>query len=213
MAGGFMVKGQRVAEQDEDGLAAALIPVNKINVQGAQLRITNVPIGSVAYGSCGSSTTNIIQLWVTDILVPYNRTVSNIAFLQGSGSVTDNWVGVIYDSFGNIVASTALAGQAQSGADTWQVQPIALAYTPTGTTAGTFTSAAASSVQLYGPQQYFVGIQINNTSANAIRLLAASTFYGVCAGSVTAGTFGTIPATITPITTFTATKGPFIALS
>ena len=208
-----MVKGQRVAEQDEDGLAAALIPVNKINVTGGKLRITNVPIGSVAYGSLGSSTTNVIQLWVTDIFVPHNRTLTNIAFLQGSGSVTDNWVGVIYDSFGNIVASTALAGQAQAGADTWQVQPIALAYTPTGVTAGAFTSAAATTVQLYGPQQYYVGIQINNTSANAIRLMAASTFYDVCAGSVAAGTFGTIPATITPITTFTATKGPFVALS
>lgn len=213
MAGGFMVKGQRVAEQDEDGLAAALIPVNKINVPGGKLRITNIPIGGVAYGSLGSSTTNIVQLWITDIFVPHNRTVSNIEFLQGSGSVTDTWIGVIYDSFGNIVASTALAGQAQSGANTFQVQPIGLIYTPTGVTAGAFTSVAATSVQLYGPQQYFVAIQIANTSANAIRLIAASTYYDVCCGSATAGSYGTIPATITPVTTFTATKGPIVALS
>jgi len=205
--------GQRVADQSETNFQAAQAVNGKLNVPGGKLKISNVPIGSVAYSSLGTSTTNVIQLWTTDIFVPLNRVVSNIAFLQGSGSVTDNWVGVIYDSYGNIVASTALAGQAQSGASTFQVQAIALVYTQSATTAGTFSSAAATSVSLLGPQQYFVGIQINNTSANAINLVATNTFLDVCCGAITAGTFGTIPATITPVTTFTALKGPIAYLS
>ena len=212
MSLGYLQPGQRVADQSETSFTAGLNVNGKLNVPGGQLVVSNIPIGGVAYSSLATSTTNIVQLWTTDILVPYNRVVSNIQFLQGSGSVTDNWLGVIYDSFGNIVASTALAGIAQSGASTFQVQAIGLVYTFNPAT-NAWTSATATSVSLYGPQQYYVGIQIANTSANAIRLLAASTYSNVCCGSVAAGTFGTIPNTITPITTFTATKGPVVQLS
>lgn len=202
-----------VETQLETNFTAAINTNGAVNVPGGKLKVSNVPIGSVAYSSFGTSTTNVIQLWTTDIMVPLNRVVSNIAFLQGSGSVTDNWVGVIYDSRGNIVASTALAGQAQSGASTFQVQPIALVYSYNPSGAGSWSSSAATSVALQGPQQYYVGIQINNTSANAINLVATATFVDVCCGAITAGTFGTIPNTITPVTTFTALKGPIVYLS
>ena len=209
---GALIPGQRISDQTEDSFTAAQNAIGQLNVPGGQLAISNIPVGAVAYSSLGTSTTNIIQLWVTDIWLEVNRVVSNIQFLQGSGSNTDNWVGVIYDSYGHIVASTAVAGIAQSGANTFQTQAIGLAYSYNPVTAA-YTSAAATSVTLYGPQQYFVGIQINNTTANAIRLIAASTYTGVCCGSVAAGTFGTIPSTISPVTTFTATKGPIVLLS
>jgi hypothetical protein len=212
MSRGYLQPGQDIGNQSETNVTIAQNVNGKLNVPGGRLKVSNVPIGSVAYSSFGTSTTNVIQLWTTDILVPYNRVVSNIAFLQGSGSVTDNWIGVIYDSFGNIVASTALAGQAQSGASTFQVQAIGLVYTFNPAT-NTWSSATATSVSLYGPQQYYVGIQIDNTSANAINLVATNTFLDVCCGAITAGTFGTIPNTITPITTFTALKGPIAYLS
>lgn len=207
-----MIPGNRVADQTEDSFVAATNVTGQLNVPGGKLKVSNVPIGNVAYASLGTSTTNVIQLWTTDILVPLNRIVSNIAFLQGSGSVTDNWIGVIYDSYGHIVASTALAGIAQSGASTFQVQAIGLTYSYNPAT-GLYTSAPATSVALNGPAQYYVGIQINNTSANAINLVATNTFLDVCCAAVAAGTFGTIPSTITPLTTFTALKGPIVYLS
>jgi len=54
---------------------------------------------------------------------------------------------------------------------------------------------------------YFMVLQGNGTTAGAIATVAASTYVGITAGSI-AGTFGTLPATITFPTTFTANKAP-----
>ena len=153
-----------------------------------------------------TNTTDVIQLWVTDILVPYNRVVSNINILSGGTATTDNWLAAIYDSYGVLIASTALAGQLLATANTWQTQAIALTYAR-----GTTTSTAATSVKLSGPQQYYIAVQGNGTTAGAIQTVPAP--YQICAAAIAAGTFGTIPATITPPTTFTAAKAPIVYLS
>lgn len=90
-----------------------------------------------------------------------------------------------------LLGNSNLAGVVLSGASTFQEQTL------------------LSTVQLYGPAQYWIAIHGNGTAAGAIRTIAASTFPDVLAGSI-AGTFGTVPATITLPTTFTATKGPFV---
>jgi hypothetical protein len=66
-----------------------------------------------------------------------------------------------------------------------------------------------TTVQLYGPAQYWIAIQGNGTAAGAIQTIPASTFVDVLT-NVVAGTFGTVPATITPPTTFTAGQGPIV---
>jgi hypothetical protein len=48
---GYLVKGQRVADQPEDNFVAGQGVVGKTNVPGGQLRISNVAIGGVAYSS------------------------------------------------------------------------------------------------------------------------------------------------------------------
>ena len=206
MPGGYLQQGQNVSQQLETNFVAGTALNGKLNVAGGQLICSNIPIGSVALASIGTNTTDVIQLWVTDILVPYNRVVSNISMLSGGTSTTDNWLAAIYDSNGYLVASTALAGQVLATANTWQTQAIALTYAR-----GTTTSTAAASVQLYGPQQYYIAVQGNGTTAGALQTVPAP--YQICAGVITAGTFGTIPASITVPTTFTAAKAPIVYLS
>lgn len=161
-------------------------------VAGTRLAMSNVPIGSVAYASVGTNTTDIAgQLWVTDIWIPVSKMITKIGFLQGGTATTDNTLVAIYDSTGALLGNSNTAGVVLSGANTFQEQTL------------------LSAVQLYGPQQYFIAVQGNGTAAGAIQTIPASTFVDVVAGSI-AGVFGTVPATITVPTTFTATKGPFV---
>lgn len=206
MLAGQLEPGQAVSMQAEDNFTVAQNVLGKLPVAGGQLICSNIPIGSVALASIGTGTADIIQLWVTDILVPYNRVVKNISILSGGTATTDNWLAAIYDNSGNLIASTALAGQLLATANVWQTQPIALTYVR-----GSNTSTAATQVSLYGPQQYFIAIQGSGTAAGAIQTVPAP--YQICAGVIAAGTFGTIPATITVPTTFTAEKAPIVYLS
>ena len=210
MIGGILQPQERVGEQKEDNFTAATNVVGKVNVPGGQLICSNIPIGSVALASIGTNTADVIQLWVTDILVPYNRVVSNISYLSGGTATTDYILAAIYDSFGRLVASTSLAGALVATTNVWQTQAIALVYPASGVNS-VAAGTTATSVQLYGPQQYFVAIQGNGTTAGAIQTVPAP--YQICAGVIAAGVYGTIPATITVPTTFTAAKAPIVYLS
>lgn len=197
---GYLQPGQRIADQLETSLIAAQT-VNGGNATiGGKLRVSNIPIGSVAYGSLGTNSTDVAgQLWITDIFIPYNRAITKIGVLQGGTATTDNILAAIYDSRGKLVGSSAAAGSLLSGANTFKELAIAL----------DANGAAAASLQLYGPQQYFIAVQGNGTAAGAIRTVATATFIEIVATSAT-GTFGTIPASITVPTTFTADKAPIV---
>ena len=207
MPNGYLQPGQRVADQMETNFQAGVAVNGQLNVAGGQLICSNVPIGSVALASMGTNTTDIAgQLWITEIMVPYNRIVKNVSILSGGTATTDNWIAAIYDSYGILIAFAGLAsGQVLSGANTWQTQAITSVYAR-----GTAHATPSSQVQLFGPQQYFVALQGNGTAAGAFQTVPAP--YQICAG-VLAGTFGSVPITITPPTTFTAAKAPFVYLS
>lgn len=154
--------------------------------------VSNIPIGSVAYASVGTNTTDIAgQLWITDIIIPSNMVVSKIGFLQGGTATTDNTLVAIFDAAGNRLGTSALAGVVLSGANTFQEQALLVP------------------VQCNGPQRYYIAVQGNGTAAGAIQTIPTSTFVGVNAG-VLAGAFGTVPAVIVPPTTFTAGSGPVV---
>lgn len=155
---------------------------------------SNVPIGSVAYASVGTNTTDIAgQLWVTDILVPNDFVVSIIGFLQGGTATTDNFLAAIFDAGGNRLGNSATAGVTLSGANTFTERTL---LTP---------------VQLRGPNRYYVAVQGNGTTAGSLQTIPTATFVGVLAGTI-AGAFGTVPASIVVPTTFTAGAGPIVYL-
>jgi hypothetical protein len=199
MANGYLQASQDIGSQNEVnvqiGLACNYFP----SVLGGKLKITNIPLGSVALASVGTNTTDVIQLWVTDIFVPLNRLITTVGVLQGGTATTDNILVAIYDAKGNLLASSALAGSLLSGANTFKEIPLAL----------NGAGVAQTSLQLYGPQQYYIAVQGNGTAAGAIQTVPAP-YLDICAGSVTAGTFGTLPTPITVPTTFTAGKAPVV---
>jgi hypothetical protein len=200
---GQLELGNAVATQDEGRMVIGQLPIGSPTVTGGQLSVGNVDVGGIAYSSLGTNTTDIAgQWWITDILVPLNRVLTNISVMAGGTATTDNIMVAIWDAKGNLLASSAIAGQVLSGANTFQVVPLAL----------NAAAAAATTLQLYGPQQYYVGVQGNGTAAGAIQTIPASSWNNVCCGSV-AGTFGTVPKTITLPATFTAAKGPIVALT
>ena len=199
MPKGYIQQGQHVGNQTEDNFIAGQAVNGIPSVAGGKLKITNIPIGSVALASIGTNTTDVIQLWVTDIYVPVNRVITTVGVLQGGTATTDNILVAIYNSSGVLLASSALAGVLLSGANTFKELTLALSG----------AGAAMTSLQLYGPQQYYIAVQGSGTTAGAIQTLPAP-YLDVCAGSVAAGTFGTIPSSITVPTTFTAAKAPIV---
>ena len=167
-----------------------------IATQNALGNYSNIPIGSVAYASLGTDTTDVNgQLWLSSFQMPLDATVTGIKCLAGGTATTDNVIGALYKvnlsgdtTKATLVANSALAGALLAGASTFQTY--------------TFLTPYAAKA---GP--YFMVLQGNGTTAGAIATVAASTYVGITAGSI-AGTFGTLPATITFPTTFTANKAP-----
>lgn len=154
----------------------------------------NVEIGSVAYGSVGTSTAMVNGTeYLTSIYVPFTQKWTGIQVLQNATVGTDKAIAIFRDADGNSLVNSATAGTTTSGADSF----LSLAFT--------------TATIIPGPAWYNVGIQGGTTATDGLRLIAASTFKGVRATSAT-GTFGTVTATFTVPTTFTATKAPVVCL-
>lgn len=155
---------------------------------------SNIPIGTVAYASIGTNTTDVAgQWWLTDIIVPRDMVITTVGFLQGGTATTDNVLAAIFDAGGNSIANSATAGVVLSGPNTFAERTL---LTP---------------VLLRGGATYFVGVQGNGTAAGAIQTVPTGVYIGLRAGSV-AGAFGTIPTNLVVPTSFTTNKAPVVYL-
>lgn len=155
----------------------------------------NVPIGSVAYGSMGTSATTANNvLYTASIYLPQTVFATGISNLNGAAvDAASKKVVILYDSSGNLIANSATAGTLAVGNDAFQQIP--------------FTATKV----LVGPARYFVALQDDTADVNGVRMVAASTFNNVITTNP-ASTFGTVAATITAPTTFTADVGPIACI-
>lgn len=150
----------------------------------------NTTIGPVAYTSNVTNTTDINGTeWVSSINVPQSAWVTGVKIMSGGTATTDNILGILRDNKGNLIANSATAGQVLSGAASLQ------------------TLAFTAARFLVGPAKYFIGVQGNGTAAGAIYTIPTSSYVDIVANKAT-GTFGTVTATYTVPTTFTADQGP-----
>lgn len=152
------------------------------------LNLPCIPLGSIAltgYETNGTAPT-AGTMYLTEIYVPYTQTWTGIGVLNGTTASTDKMLVALYGTDGKLLANSAVAGTTSSGASAMQ-------------------NRAFTSTITLPPGRYFLGVQSNGTTAT-LRHLVDTFGANVCTGSV-AGTFGTVPATITPPATHTTAVG------
>lgn len=147
-----------------------------------------------AFASAGTNKTLVAgTIYRSEIFVPHLATWTGIGVLTGTTGGTDNGLVALYDSTGALVTYSALAGVVVGSGNTMQNRAFV---NPAGT---------ATPVTLL-PGRYFIAYQQNGTTATLRTIKAADG--GNWMTDSTAGTFGTLPASITAPTTFTADVGP-----
>lgn len=122
------------------------------------------------------------ETYLARVYIPLNSTLTGISVLNGSAVSGNIQVGLA-DSAGNVVAKSA--STAQAGIAAYQQVP--------------FTAVA----NVKGPAEYFVMLQVDNTTGRFRSHLLGN----FRAGKLTGGTYGTMVA-FTPPTGFTASLGP-----
>lgn len=158
-------------------------------IQGPSI-VPTIPL--TAFASAGTSTVQVSgTLNVSEIFVPAINTFKGIAILNGATVGTDNLLVALYSTNGTLLANSAVAGVLSAGANAFQKIDFLIPFTTI-------------------PGRYFVAVQCSGTTATTRRLNAANS-PNVLTTSV-AGTFGTLPATITVPTTFTDVVGPIAQL-
>lgn len=159
-----------------------LNPTLGLGVTGKPLYCT-IPIGSVAYGSLGTSAVTLNATsysTVAGITVDRNVTVTGIKVLAGgTAGTSDHWEAAIYPGLGgNIIAATASTATTATG-DVFK------------------TLSFTTPVSLIGPGKYGLGFQSDGTTEYT-RTIAASTYPDVFTLKPASTTYGTWPSIAFP---------------
>lgn len=137
----------------------------------------------------GTSTTpSATVLYVSQVFIPANASITGIKLNNGATVGTNKWIVALFNSAGTPVASSALAGTLSSGADSYQ------------------TIAFTAPYVAVGPAVYWIGLYADGVT-DRFRSVPAVGQYAGLAGSVSTQVFGTVAAVTLP-TTFTADLGP-----
>lgn len=149
--------------------------------------LPNIPLGGAALTAAGASSVHVAgTMNLSEIFIPHWNTWKGLAVLNGTVVGTDNMLVALYGGDGKLLANSAVAGTLSAGASTFQnrdfLVPVTLA-----------------------PGRYFCGVQCSGTTATSNKFVSANGV-NVLTGAV-AGTFGTVPASVTVPTTFTTAQG------
>lgn len=148
-------------------------------------------IGSVAYTGAGTSTAKATNtMYCTEIDLPYNKYLTGLGMLNGATATTDKWILALYDSSGNLLANSAVAGATASGASTFQKQAFTTPY------------------YAVGPAQYFACAQGDSGTTATLNLIPTGTQDTLLAKKFASQTFGTLAAIAVP-TAFTTASGGY----
>lgn len=137
-----------------------------------------------------SATPSATVVYLTQIWIPHNETITGIAVLNAATVGTNKYIVALFDSNGLVLANSTTAGVTTAGASVFQQ----IAFT------GTYVAQ--------GPRTYWVGVYVNGTTDRYFAIPTIGQAVGL-AGSVSAQTFGTVAAVTLP-TTFTADVGPIV---
>lgn len=169
-----------------------------VNGDAAQTTRSTTPFLSPSIGATlqtaidtsGNAAGASTEQYCTQVYLPYSKYLTGLAVLNGTTVGTNKWIYILYDSSGNLLSNTAIAGTLTAGASTYQ--------------------QVAFTTPLYavGPATYTACLQANGTTDTYRRVITAGN-QGLFAGKLTGGTFGTIPNPITPPASFTTALGGY----
>ena len=188
-----------------------------------------VPNPTLVYTAINTNGTAAVSgsQYCTEVFLPVNKVVTGISVLMGTTVGTNYIIGHIYAAgtmyvpYSNTLANSNVAGGslvAQPPPGVLSVAYAAGALVASGPATGQITATAsvynnypfAATVQLPGPAEYYMCAQENGTTDTWRLNVNTSTktfltYYHT-------GTFGVIPATITPPTAPSSTEVPYMAL-
>lgn len=163
--------------------------------------VTNIPMGSAAL--TGYETNGVAQTaWqtqISEIYVPYWATWTGGQYLNGTGVGTNKSVLYLFNSAGNLVQYTAIAGTLNAaGASVWETVAFNVPVT-------------------LSPGRYFLGLQLDGTTVTPRHVLTANGAQPRCATIATVTSFAAAlttfqAAAITVPTTFTTALAPICGL-
>lgn len=142
-----------------------------------------------ALETAGTAAGAATEQYCTEIDLPYSALVTGLGILNGTTVGTDKHLVILYDSSGNVLANSAVAGAVSAGASTYQKY--------------NFTSKYYA----VGPARYFGCVMANGTT-DTLRHAITAVNDNVLAGKLTGKTFGTVTS-ITPPASFTTALGPY----
>lgn len=131
-------------------------------------------------------------LYCSELRMPVNKLLTGLEVLNGTTVTANARYVILYDSQGNALANSALAGQASVTASVYEQYP--------------FTTKFFA----VGPAQYFACLQDNAVGSTTVRMAVTGQADQLLTKGQTSATFGTVPALTVP-TTFTTAVGPFMA--
>jgi hypothetical protein len=148
-------------------------------------------LGTLAsLGTSAVATAN--ATYVSPVFIRHPMLITGIGMLNGATAATDRLIYSLWSAAGAPLANSTLASAGTVAANANVFQEIA------------FTAT----YQVTKPGLYWIGWQANGTTTTR-RSIAAATWIDLWTLSAgTAGGAGTLPASITPPTTFTADTGP-----
>ena len=186
---GNVVSGNTTGQISDGGTGKNKIVTNNLGGFTTPIgRISNIPVGAVAYGSLGTAVSHVAgTIYVAEIEILQAKTITGIGILNAGTVGTSLGIVALYGpDGGTALATSALGGAASSGADAFQQYAFTAALT------------------IMNPGRYFIAFQANNATDN-IRCIAASTYLNFTKSFT--GSFGTI-ASLTVPTSTAADVGP-----
>ncbi len=172
-------------------------------IQWPQFRVQAPEPGSTAYTSLNTNGTAVgaTTLYCTEVNLRANKLLTGIGVLNGTTVTANARYVILYDSQGNALANSALAGQASVTASVYETYAFV----------NTASTPATGKFYATGPAQYFACIQDNAVGSTTVRMAVTGTNDNILTKGQTGATFGTVPALTVP-TTFTTAVGPYIYL-
>lgn len=156
-------------------------------------RLEAPTIGAVSNAAAIGTNSTVVaaELYCTELRMPNSKLLTGLAPHIGTTGGTDKWIVALYDSAGNLVANSAVAGATVGTANTWQATAFTAPY------------------YVVGPGQYYGCVMSNGTTATLDTVTTGKDDNILTFKSASAGTFGTLPNFTAP-TSFASVSGSYL---